>query len=106
MTDINVDALEKSSSLLQTKYPGLQISQRKLDVCDEDEVELSVAEAIEKYKRLDVAVNVAGIGGEGKGTHETATDDWMKVVDVNLHGVWRCQRAQLKYMMKQEWVLP
>ena len=36
-------------------------------------------------------------------THEGPEDDWTRVVDVNLNGVWRCQRAQLKAMMKQEY---
>lgn len=36
-------------------------------------------------------------------THEGPEDDWTRVLDVNLNGVWRCQRAQLKVMMKQEY---
>ncbi|RDW77753.1 hypothetical protein BP6252_05806 [Coleophoma cylindrospora] len=102
LTDVNLKTLASTSSALKAKYPELQIAQSQLDVCDEDAVEASVAEAVKKFSRLDVAVNVAGIGGDGKRTDETGTENWMKVVDVNLHGVWRTQRAQLRAMMKQE----
>ena len=39
-------------------------------------------------------------------THEGPEEDWMRVLDVNLNGVWRSHRAQLKVMMKQEYDPP
>ncbi|KAL3419864.1 short-chain dehydrogenase reductase sdr [Phlyctema vagabunda] len=102
LTDRDSVALAETTASLQSEYPQLKIAQRQLDVCDEAGIEESVADAVANFKRLDVAVNVAGIGGGGKETVETETSDWMKVIDVNLHGVWRCQRAQLRWMIKQE----
>ncbi len=69
---------------------------------DEKAVENSVAAAAKKFGRIDVGVNVAGIGGAGKTTAESEEADWAKVLDINLNGVWRSQRAQLKSMLKQE----
>ena len=74
----------------------------ELDVCDEKAVENSVAEAVKKFGRIDVGVNVAGVGGAGKMTTESEEVDWAKVIDINLNGVWRSQRAQLRVMLKQE----
>jgi NADP-dependent 3-hydroxy acid dehydrogenase YdfG len=65
-------------------------------------VESSVALAVKKFGRIDVGVNVAGIAGAGKTTAESEEMDWAKVIDINLNGVWRSQRAQLRVMLKQE----
>lgn len=80
----------------------MKIDKIELDVGDTNGVENSVFETVKKFGRIDVAVNLAGIGGNGKMTHDNDETDWMKVVDINLNGVWRSQRAQLKVMMKQE----
>jgi NADP-dependent 3-hydroxy acid dehydrogenase YdfG len=74
----------------------------EVDVCDEKAVDRSVEEAVRKVGRIDVGVNVAGIGGAGKKTDESEEMDWAKVIDINLNGVWRSQRAQLRAMLKQE----
>jgi NADP-dependent 3-hydroxy acid dehydrogenase YdfG len=74
----------------------------ELDVGDEKAVESSVAAAVKRFGRIDVGVNVAGIGGAGKTTAESEEVDWAKVIDINLNGVWRSQRAQLRAMLNQE----
>lgn len=74
----------------------------ELDVCDEKAVESSVKEAIRHFGRIDVGVNVAGVGGGATTTAELEEVDWAKVIDINLNGVWRSQRAQLRAMLKQE----
>jgi NAD(P)-dependent dehydrogenase (short-subunit alcohol dehydrogenase family) len=75
-------------------------------VSDTAAVEDSILQTVKKFGRIDVAVNVAGIAGNGKPTHENDEADWMGVVDINLHGVWRSQTSELKAMMKQEYVIP
>jgi len=47
---------------------------------------------------------VAGIGGNGEPTDRMSEEDWGKVLDVNLSGVWRCQRAEIRVMLDQEYV--
>jgi NAD(P)-dependent dehydrogenase (short-subunit alcohol dehydrogenase family) len=63
-----------------------------------------IAQRAHAFNRIDVAVNIAGIGGSGKSTHEMDMAEWRKVLDVNLHGLWMCQRAQVRQMLKQEYV--
>ena len=74
----------------------------QLDVCDGKAVDQSIAETVKRFGRIDVGVNIAGIGGAGKTTAEADEGDWLSVLDVNLNGVWRSQRAQIKAMLKQE----
>lgn len=102
LTDVNRNNLLSTSSEIKSHFPDVQIESMEVDVCDEKAVESSVEEAVKKLGRIDVGVNVAGIGGAGKKTDESEEADWAKVIDVNLNGVWRSQRAQLRAMLKQE----
>jgi len=102
LTDINRNALLATASAIKAQFPGVEIESMELDVCDEKAVEGCVAAAVKKFGRIDVGVNVAGIGGAGKVTDESEETDWAKVIDINLNGVWRSQRAQLRAMLEQE----
>ncbi|RFU28146.1 hypothetical protein B7463_g8209, partial [Scytalidium lignicola] len=103
LSDVNQDLLQETISSLKSAHPNVEIETFQLDVCDEKAVQAAVDRTVNKFGRLDVAVNVAGIGGNGLATHEDgSTENWDKVVDVDLTGVWRCQKAEVKAMLKQE----
>jgi NAD(P)-dependent dehydrogenase (short-subunit alcohol dehydrogenase family) len=46
--------------------------------------------------------NFAGIGGRLGKVAEEPLEEWKKVLDVNLTGVWLCTKYELKQMLKQE----
>jgi len=56
--------------------------------------------AVEKYGRLDLACNNAGIGGPAKPTGEYEPEEWDKVIALNLNGVFYACRYQLEQMEK------
>ncbi|HEX6343489.1 SDR family oxidoreductase [Umezawaea sp.] len=70
------------------------------DVTDEGQVRALVAGAVERYGRIDVMVNNAGLGGE-KSVLDMTDDEWSRVLDVTLGGTFRCTRAVLKQMAAQ-----
>ena len=102
LTDLNRANLLATSKAIQSQYPDVEIESIELNVCDEGAVEDSVQQAVKKFGRIDVGVNIAGIGGAGKTTDESPEKDWLSVLDVNLNGVWRSQRAQVRAMLTQE----
>ncbi|MBN9621722.1 MAG: SDR family NAD(P)-dependent oxidoreductase, partial [Actinobacteria bacterium] len=59
-----------------------------LDVSDEDSVAAAVAAAVERYGRLDGALNNAALVGAGKPIVESDSDYFRQVIDVNLTGVY------------------
>jgi len=90
------------SSEIKSQFPKVEIESIEVDVASTTAVESCILTAVKRFGRIDVAVNVAGIGGNGKTTHENDEEDWMRVLDVDLNGVWRSQRAELRVMMGQE----
>lgn len=102
LSDVNFDALKTANAALQEKYPKVEVLQLQLDVRKAEQVKRGVAQTIEKFGRLDIAVNNAGIGGNGQQTHELDDEAWLRILDVNLQGVYRCQKEQLSVMVKQE----
>lgn len=75
------------------------------DVTDEAQVQEAVAAAVSAYGRLDAAFNNAGISTNPQSpAGEKAADieerAWHRVLDVNLTGVWRCMRAEIRQMLR------
>ncbi|MFZ4816171.1 MAG: SDR family oxidoreductase [Phototrophicaceae bacterium] len=73
----------------------------KTDVSKSVEVQLMVKTAVETYGQLDFAVNNAGIGGASATTGDYSEDDWNRVINVNLTGVWLCLKYELAQMTHQ-----
>ncbi len=67
------------------------------DVTDEAQVQRLVDAAIERYERIDVLVNNAGLGGTAD-IVEMTDEQWSKVLDVTLTGTFRMARAALRAM--------
>lgn len=72
----------------------------KADVTVRADVEAMVAKTIERFGRLDGAVNNAGVtGGMFKPVADFTDEDWGSVVDTNLTGVFMSMRAQIPAML-------
>lgn len=69
------------------------------DVADREAVEALVRAVIERFGRLDVLVNNAGVV-EGGRLHESNLDDWHKVMQINVDGVVYASRAALPELLK------
>jgi NAD(P)-dependent dehydrogenase (short-subunit alcohol dehydrogenase family) len=72
------------------------------DVSNEESVKEAIGKVVDIYGRLDYAYNNAGIGGEFAKVENYPTDDWDKVMAVNLRGVFLCMKYEIPYILKQE----
>lgn len=70
----------------------------ELDVACEADVEATFAEIERRHGRMDVLVNNAGIAIR-RPTIDLPLEDWEKVMDVNLTGVFLCCRVAARYML-------
>jgi 3-oxoacyl-[acyl-carrier protein] reductase len=92
------EALEQTSAAIQNSRG--QSSVIECDVTDLHSVE-SLADRIERtFYRIDVLVNNAGIGGAGGPLHLLAPDNWDRVLNTNLRGVYYCIRSLAPLMIK------
>lgn len=64
------------------------------------EQEILVQKTIQKYGKLDIACNNAGIGGSSHPTGDYPIEDWDKVISVNLSGVFYGMKYQIKAMLE------
>jgi NAD(P)-dependent dehydrogenase (short-subunit alcohol dehydrogenase family) len=73
----------------------------KTDVSIEAEVEAMVSKTVEAYGRLDCVFNNAGISSAGSLIHESTSDEWDYINDINLKGVWLCMKYEIIQMLEQ-----
>jgi NAD(P)-dependent dehydrogenase (short-subunit alcohol dehydrogenase family) len=73
----------------------------KLDVTDSDAVHRAAAATAETLGTIDILVTSAGITGPNVPTWEYPVDAWDKVIEVNLKGVFYCNRAVVPFMRTQ-----
>jgi len=74
-----------------------------LDVADGDAVERAASAAASALGRIDVLVCSAGITGPNVTTWDYPPDAWRKVMDVNVNGLFYCNRAVVPIMLKNDY---
>ena len=73
----------------------------RADVSKGAEVEALINRAVETHGRIDCAYNNAGIEGVSAPLHEYPEEDWDRVIEINLRGVWLCMKYEIAQMLKQ-----
>ena len=73
----------------------------RTDVAKAGEVEALVNFAVKTFGRIDAAFNNAGIEGEGAPTAEASEENFTRVMDINVRGVWLCMKYEIVQMLKQ-----
>jgi NAD(P)-dependent dehydrogenase (short-subunit alcohol dehydrogenase family) len=94
LSDVNDDAGQQLAEELGATYQAC-------DVTDESSVEALVKQAKDDNGRLDCAFNCAGILGTVALTTDTGYDDWRRILEVDLNGVFLCTKHELRAMSEQ-----
>jgi NAD(P)-dependent dehydrogenase (short-subunit alcohol dehydrogenase family) len=71
------------------------------DVSKTADVQALVQKTIERFGRLDIGFNNAGVEGNWTPIAEQAEDDWDRTVAINLKGVCLCLKYEIQRMLKQ-----
>jgi len=95
--DIRKESLEK---LKEESKDSDRIFTYVLDVTDRTNIKKVVEEVVEKFGRIDVLVNNAGITRDAL-LLKMSEEDWDKVIEINLKGVFNMTQAVIPYMLKQ-----
>ena len=80
---------------------GNEIEIIKADVSKREETEKLIQFAINKFNKIDVLINNAGISQEGLFTDVTE-EEWQKIINTNLNSVFYCNQQALKYMIPEQ----
>ncbi len=86
---------------LRALFPDVDIHVRCLNVCDRKEVNSMLAELPEKYRRIDVLLNNAGLALGLNPAHEADLEDWDTMVDTNIKSLYFLTRAILPGMVQR-----
>ena len=97
IADMNPDTAAKSSQALQAK--GRKVEWEKLDVTDARAVEQVHAAIIARHGKVEILVNNAGIALSNRPAETMDDATWLKVIDVNLNGLFWCCRTFGKSML-------
>jgi 3-oxoacyl-[acyl-carrier protein] reductase len=97
VADMNEKAGEETVTQLKKEGEGFFV---KLDVTNREQAKQMAKITLEKYGKIDILINNAGIVQDAFLSKMTE-EQWDKVIDVNLKGVFNCSQAVVEVMMKQ-----
>jgi NAD(P)-dependent dehydrogenase (short-subunit alcohol dehydrogenase family) len=98
VADVQVEQGQKTVEMI--KNEGYQAFFIKTDVAKQDQVKAMVEKTVEKWGRLDCAFNNAGIEGEQAPTADCSLENWQRVIDINLNGVFYSMKYEIPEMLK------
>ena len=101
VADLDGEAAEATAAKLRDE--GVHAHAVQVDVVDRASVEAAAKQALAKAGKIEILVNNAGIAGRGAPVWEQTDEDWSRVIDINLTGVFHCCRALLPQMVEREY---
>lgn len=91
--------LERAESVThELSGKGIDSMAVRADVTQPDSCASMVAAVIDKWGRLTIGVNNAGIG-QWVASEEMSESDWDRMIDINLKGVFLCAQAEARVML-------
>jgi NAD(P)-dependent dehydrogenase (short-subunit alcohol dehydrogenase family) len=99
LADVNDDAVRSvAEEFTASGYKALAV---RCDVTDEAQVAAMVEQTVSTFGRLDAAFNNAGIQVPAVETADATSEEFERLIAINLRGVWNCMKYELRHMREQ-----
>ncbi|WP_408631521.1 3-oxoacyl-[acyl-carrier-protein] reductase [Metaclostridioides mangenotii] len=101
---INYTSNEEQANITKSEIEGMGVKCLvvQCDVSKSDQVAEMMDSVVKEFGKIDILVNNAGITRDGL-LMRMKEEDFDKVIDINLKGVFNCTKAATKYMMKKKY---
>ena len=96
----NLEEAELAAKTIAAEYNGNAIA-FQADVADELAVSEMVSRCLQEFGKIDILINNAGINIRGP-IDELSYDEFRKVQQINVDGMWLCSKAVVPHMKKQQ----
>jgi len=96
----NVIITAKDKTRLEASAKELNVTGIAGDIRNSHDVEDIVRKTVDKFGKIDILINNAGIFPKVKPLHEITEDEWNEIIDVNLTGQFRFTKAVIPHMIK------
>ncbi len=97
---LDIDDAEGGALAAELAARGLSAAYWRCDVASEDEVQRVLQAVVDRFGRLDVLVNNAGVAGVDKPTHEVTEAEWDWVQAINVKGVFFCTKHAIAHLRR------
>ncbi len=98
---VDIDEATGQKTVEEIKAAGRDSLFVRCDVSDKEQVQAMVRQVVERFGRLDIGINNAGLGILG-GDEDFAKADWDKVIGVNFTGAYLCCQAEAQQFLRQD----
>ena len=101
LVDLNSEGLEETKQMILKENPKAEVLTITANVANEEEVKNYVDKTVEAFGRIDGFFNNAGIEGKQNLTGDYESEEFQRVIDINLNGVFYGMKYVLQVMKKQ-----
>ncbi len=91
---------DKDEDLMKSLSLPKNTHTMKVDVTSYKNIEKSANDVLQKFHSIDILVNNAGIAGPSFKSWDYPIDEWQKVIDIDLSGVFYCSKVIVPHMIK------
>lgn len=99
IADIQEDVAQATATTIR-ETEGVQATSLKVDVTNPDDVQKMVDDVVDEFGKIDILINNAGMTINAK-AEEITYEQWNKVINLNLNGVFLVAQAVGRQMIKQ-----
>lgn len=95
-----LETVEEAMNKLRAENASYEMMGLYPDISDLKAVEEAMKKVVEEYGRIDVLINNAGISAR-ESIYDYTEENFDKIIDLNIKGVFNCSRAVVSYMKEQ-----